>query len=650
MVAAGLLIASIAAPADLPGPLDALAPAPPAEAATGTVIAGTPQPCSAIDPDPDDSSTEWRVEDGTDDDDRECVLTADAVCPANHVKPAAGNPPPYLCYQSSCSAAFDVNRLGDYLIPRPGDDTSRTDQCRVFQVTECRAGIGPTHEGRCRYVQRRSWDCDTNAGYKQHNRFNTCYKVHPAAPEETPPPCDSSTGAPSLPLLDCDDYAGDDYDNRESCTDISSHLTIRSGGAAAAYWCGFDASKLSVFCHRNPVPSGADCEQSTGVCLKRASTTPGQELRALGGCYAIARNIKCAIHQANYADQVGTRTGQDALDALASNIRADRCEPCRVMPFEPLDSSQCPDSVLTGTLAAVDLSRMIDIQTINFDQFTREISDQLAQLRDVGISRAQGAAFQTKQDAGPGGRGLRASDPKCQKPPPGRLTWSTPSFTGLAMVNTRVRLEITWDFDDVSQAPVPSLYKNSGLGLCFVKPHGQRPLSFYLSVAVEPLWPAADPADSNESDDECLNRCLIEKLFGSGSLQWWDDLSAAEQTNHTSAFYANTDIGTVDVPCSLQIPIWCIWEPQQAGYYSLTATGALFMDRILIGKNTANTESVPDDWHSQITRETLVACTNEDTTCQFLDNGSVEYGVYIDGEPIGIQVHEVRVVSRTPSS
>lgn len=626
VVAAGLLIASIAAPADLPGPLDALAPAPSAEAASGTVVAGTPDPCSAVDPDPDDSSTDWTVVSGANADDRECVLTADAVCPSGHVKPAAGNPPPYLCYPSSCLAAFDVDRLGDYRMFRPGDDTSGTVPCRVLRVTECRAGIGPTHKGLCRYVQRRSWDCPD--GYHQHNRFNTCYKEHTEAPEETPPPCDSSTGAPSLPLLDCDDYADDDYDNSETCTDLSSRLTVRPGGAAAAYWCEFNASDLSVACHRNPVPSGADCEHSTGVCLKRDSTARGQQLRALGGCNAIARNIECAVDQADYADKVGT--GTDLVE-LARDIREAGCEPCRVTPFEPLNPNQCPDSALTGQPATIDLN--------NNQQRSR-----------AGISPLQRAAFQNKQDANESRGPIEIADSDCQDLPPGRLTWSTPSFTGLAMVNTRVRLEMTWDFDNISQAPVPALTNSRGLGLCVVRPYGWGRPSFYLSVAVEPLWPKGDPADPSDLGDESL----IEKLFGSGSLQWWNDLSTAEQTNRTTAFYTTSATGTVDVPCSHQIPIWCIWEPQQAGYYSLTATGALFMTKYDgIQKHTTNTELVPTDWHSSLlTRAELNRCDDWPTPddCQFFPQSSYSVGVFIKNEPIGIQVREVRVVSRTPSS
>ena len=71
-----------------------------------------------------------------------------------------------------------------------------------------------------------------------------------------------------------------------------------------------------------------------------------------------------------------------------------------------------------------------------------------------------------------------------------------------------------------------------------------------------------------------------------------------------------------------------------------------------ITKNPGYTGSVSDNWHSQLTRETLAGCptSNPASTCQFsVSGGSTGRGVYIDGEPVGIRVHEVRVVSRTPS-
>lgn len=620
VVAVGLLVAGVMAPADsLPGPLDALAPAPAAEAATGTVVAGTPADCSTIDPDPDDSSTTWMVEDGTDADDRECVLTADAVCPDGHVKPTVGDPPPYLCYLQRCSAAaFNVDQLGDYRVPLPSVDTSSFDQCQVFQLTVCSAGIGPTHQGRCRYVQRRSWTCPD--GHAPHNRFNTCYQSHTEV-TGTPPPCDTSTGAPDLPLLSCEDYAGDDYDNAEDCnTGISSHLSDRSGGDAAAYWCEFNAADLSVACHRSPVPSDADCAQSTGVCLKRDSTTRGQELRALGGCRAIARNIGCAAHQADYADSVGTAAD---LEAMAATIRADGCEPCRVMPFEPLDPAECPDSALSGLPTTVDL-------------------DNLQQRLGFGIGRPQKQAFQSK-----------SSSEYCQELPPGRLTWSTPSFTGTAMVNSRVRLDLEWDEANITRTPGKGT--SPGLNLCFLNDSpatlldSERKPRPYFVVEAVPLWPASDPGDSDDTGD----RDLLEELFGEDSLGWWDALSAEQQTERTAAFYATTDTDPVQVDCNIQVPVWCVWEPQQAGYYSLTATGALaFSVNSGIQRNYSYTGSISADWLSALSNEGLNECSRDRTSaqCQLTRNSQGGVGSYIDGEPIGIQVHEVRVVSRTPSS
>ena len=622
--AAALAMVGVVAPVgpdSLPEPLEALAPATPAEAAEGTVVAGTPDVCSAVDPDPDDSSTTWTAD--TTAEEEVCVLTADAVCPTGYHKPTGSGVPPYLCYPNSCSAAFDVDDLINYWIPQPGTNLSGANACRVYALTECRVGIGPTHDGLCRYVQRRSWTCA--AGYNQHNRFNTCYQVHTPSPPGTPPPCDTSTGAPDFPLLSCDDYAGDDYDDDEDCdTDISSHLTDRSGGAAAAYWCEFDASDLDVDCHRAVTPSGADCRTSIGVCLKRASTTRGQQLRALGGCSAIARNIGCAVHQADYADKIGT--GVD-LEALADTIRADGCEPCRVKPFRPLTASECPDSALTGS-APVE----IDL-------------DNTQQRLNAGLSRSQVGAVRIKGDVDGAGNALGGNGSGCQELPPGRLTWSTPSFTSLAMVNTRVRLDVQWDFSSLSWTP--ALGTNRGLYVCLLEPRNGRN-HFYLTVAVEPLWPAGDPDDSTDTGD----RNLIEQLFGSGSLEWWDALDSAEQSERTTAFFATSGGGAVDVPCSLQAPIWCIWKPKRAGYYSLTATGSLSVSIITgVFKNTAYTGTVTNDWYSQLSKETLRQCRNNGwpATCPFQHSGTWSAGIYIDNEPIGIQVNEVRVVTRNPA-
>lgn len=631
MAAAGLLVAGVVAPVearDWFGPLEGLAPAEPARAAAGTVVAGTPEDCSTVDPDPDDSSTTWVVEDGADADDRECVLTAEAVCPTGQVKPGGDGTPPYLCYPQSCAGtAFNVDQIGDYWVPRPGVDTSSvTNECLLFQLTECSAGIGPTHQGRCRYVKRRSWTCP--GGHSQHNRFNTCYMNHPASAPGTPPPCDTATGAPTLTLVSCADYADDDYDNSQDCdADISSsHLTDRSGGNAAAYWCEFDASQLNVDCHRATTPSGADCTAQTGVCLKRASTARGRALRALSGCYAIARSIDCAIHRADYADNLGTSTD---MEALARTIRAAGCQPCRVMPFEPLNPAECPDSALTGQPTTIDIG---DSQ----------------QRNEAGIRTVQQAAFQNKADVDWGGR---VADSGCQEVPPGRLTWNTPSFTGLAMANTRVRLEVQWDFANISRAPAQSTVR--GLGQCFLTSltrFGTTEPRFYFSVEVESLWPAGDPTDSSDTGD----RYLIESLFGSDTLIWWDALSTAEQTGRTAAFYS-TSAETIDVPCNREAPVWCVWEPQRAGYYSLTPTGALSMSlNAGISKNPAYAGSVPNDWHSQLSDETLRQCSNNPfivpPNCQFSRGSSGEVGVYIDGEPIGVRVHEVRVISRaTPS-
>ena len=616
VVAVGLLVAGVTAPAesrDWFGPLESLAPADLAWAAAGTVEAGTPIVCSTLTPDPADTTTVWTVVSGAGAEDRECVLTADAVCPPDHVKPTTDGTPPFLCHLQTCSGTdLDIDDIGNYWVPTSDSDTSGANDCDLFKLTECRVGIGPTHDGLCRYVQRRSWTC--RVGYEQHNRFNTCYRAYSAPPPGPLAPCNVGTGAPELSLLSCEDYAGGDYDSTEDCPDISSHLTVRPGGAAAAYWCQFDASQLSVDCRRAVIPDDADCDASVGVCLKRRSTSQGQRLRALGGCYAIVRSIDCTGRQAGYADQVAAGTDSPTLAALAQTIRTAGCEPCRVVPYQPLDTSECPDHA-RRVEPTVDLSR---------------------------ISNTQEAALEAKRDVSIGLQGVTSG---CQELPPGRLTWSTPGLTDLVLVNTRVRLDMDWNFTNITRVPYKSGQR--GFGECFLMSQGGQ-VRLYMKVAVEPLWPEGDPDDPTDSGD----RSLMESLFGSDSLAWWDALSAEEKTRLTEAFYIAPETRAVEVPCTIEIPIWCIWTPKHAGYYELTAIGALRI-HILYGmyKNSGYSGTVDTDWYSQysqLTRSQIGQCrvATPGSNCLFGVGYSREVGLYIENEPIGIRVNEVRSVSR----
>ncbi len=161
------------------------------------------------------------------------------------------------------------------------------------------------HYLRCKAIQRRSWTCPD--GYLTSNQFNSCYRPSSGELAEgtTHPACDTISGAPAFTVLECGSYAGGDYDNSRTCPSVSSSFTAATGGASALYWCTFDSAKLNVDCNRTTVPSGADCAVNTAYCLMRASRT--------GGCDAILRNLTCARLQAAYVDATNKETaGQNA--------------------------------------------------------------------------------------------------------------------------------------------------------------------------------------------------------------------------------------------------------------------------------------------------------------------------------------------------
>ncbi len=179
---------------------------------------------------------------------------------------------------------------------------------------------------RCKAIQRRTWTCPD--GYLASNEFNSCYRPasQALAGRTSHPACDTVSGAPTFAVLECGSYAGDDYDDSRLCSSVSGDFTAVTGGAAALYWCSFDSAKLSVDCNRATTPSGVDCAAKTAYCLMRASRT--------GGCDVIKRNLTCAGLQAAYID------ASDKVIA-GQNATSNGCTPCLVLPFSSV-SSDCP--------------------------------------------------------------------------------------------------------------------------------------------------------------------------------------------------------------------------------------------------------------------------------------------------------------------
>ena len=513
--------------------------------------------------------------------------------------------------------------------------------CRVLTPIECPTFTAVNADGStftvaahrtgsqsCAAVRRRAWNCGD--GYLPANTFNSCYQpaserlsddcspdgsdtsrqpcwpdIHPAcvdgAPEFPLGPSEefrlahpNSTATPSQ--LACAEYVGDDFTLQRSCRhgpdaepeDIFS-VSFDPGGNF--FWCSYEAWLLRPECHRilNRPP---DCATSSPAsCIKRASRT--------GGCDRVGQTIWCRVLQA--ALERGDRT--------ADEVEQSGCRPCQHLPFQELPS-HC---------ASADTSR----PRSDFGALERVLTVK----RDFPAqSRYCFPAVQTTDDYI--NNRTCNSRPVCADPPPGRVTWTSPHPSGLAIVNSVVEVSVVdiplqrlsgdrieWSswrkrfvadgvsdfgFTDAVAAGLTSLGRlttinlrdgrgdldataMTGSGATECSPvHNPRTVNDgpYFDLIVEELWP-----------DTPAGRAEILALFGQDSLDWWESLGTQAQRDRTRARGLDwwpdlsTDDSraertaelTVQIECAGNDPPMCRWTPARSGYFKLTAGGAWHM-------------------------------------------------------------------------
>ena len=218
-----------------------------------------------------------------------------------------------------------------------------------------------------------------------------------------------------------------------------------------------------------------------------------------------------------------------------------------------------------------------------------------------------------------------------------------------------------------------------------------------FKVRIEELWP-----DNPEHHAEILN------LFGAHALAWWDEgLSEEERKLRTAArglAWWDEDLSdedrelrgaslTQELVCKQILPVWCRWSPTRSGYYKLTGAAAWIIEQwqgsprfaILDPKardledhledpdNRAALQELLDELRldaedvglydslekllprSHLSSDVIYASPEEQFACPVRDlridcGSSTDAGNYTETEPIGIMVHELRVVTRTPNS
>lgn len=688
---------------DLPGPLEELAGSHSALAQTGPVEPGMPDGCPE---DPTDPYPSRWVESA---DESECILLV-LPCLATpwdgdtYLQPSTQYPE--FCEfsvtnvetnYSDCTAATGVVVEDDGLT------------CRIIQNAICPSGvrISPTV---CKTVQRRKWTCPLD--YVPRNEFNTCYKTPTGVYIGTHPAC--GAGAPTPLILECAEYVGNDFVQNPTLVPCSGfdpvgHQFTFNLVVSTDYWCTYDSNLVDIDCHAPSPP----CAQASALCLKRASQT--------GGCSVVSKTIACRALQSQFA------AGTVQLEV----IRAANCEPCVILPFQPIPTA-CPED-LTDEPQQESRSRK---RNAAFEAILREERD--IQVGDSNCVRVVGGIIWPIRY--PGGEPL-ADHPNCESlqstcpnPSPGRLTWASSHFSQIAVVNSPVAIAINdvpttyheqdyydrWRSNLTAKSQTYAEYPNPDPGsfdsflriwediddtvtytsVVNMAASSKECILYYLplfKMTVQELWPD-NPSDFLE----------IQDLFGADSLgwwtdiptdeekkrrtqaqgvEWWPDLTAAEQVERTEMRQIiSCDSSDDDLA-------WCRWQSAKPGYYKLTGAGSWVLrssgirtwisnqnwtdlNNAAIGFSSQRRTRLlnqingwglsPEDFgfNSTLTAalplpagrnpETLFTTRAFQARCPPVDLRVVctypdETGNYVETEPIGIMVHEMRVSTVTPS-
>ena len=171
------------------------------------------------------------------------------------------------------------------------DDVSDAigDGCRVIVPARCASGLSRYSGTTCRSYQRREWKC---AAGRPRNEFNTCYVEDPDIGDPHPA---CVNDAPRFPVSDCAAYVDSDYVRVPiSCAEYGGTYDGKvplSDVVSNAHWCEYSTLLLNIDCHRDSATCpDINALDANAMCIQRASK--------IGGCDAIANTIMCHVFQA----------------------------------------------------------------------------------------------------------------------------------------------------------------------------------------------------------------------------------------------------------------------------------------------------------------------------------------------------------------
>ena len=536
-----LAVAALLAPVEswrLPGPVGAVAGSAEARAQSpATVQPGVPDGCGG-----------WSAVDEL------CVVEGEA-CPFSpfaSVRPPVDPPAlmapstefPEFC-EETVDAATEPGVYAFCAAPLPAfviiDDGF---SCRALQLRTCEFG-SRVDINWCRGVRRRSWSCP-QPGAIARNEFNSCY-VPPSTPVVATAAC--GFGSPEFVAVDCADYVGADLVDPPASVACSSYGTGQDWEmrpAANPYWCEYDAEYLTAVCH-GIAPPPSQCAGSTALCLKRASGT--------GGCDGTHHAMYCRDWQHDYAEQHATAMADNTIDYAERSLLRDQadqsrwegCEPCLILPFEPV-AEHCPEDTYAQSQQFVTTA--LKFQAVE-------------QQRDIEINNSACAYLNSWRTDLQMTSACAAVASRCGDPYPGNPRWSSTHFSGHAVTNSPVIVRL-------HDVPFALRHTDGGLNLGrlisgtlifggqFAELPGTGPSPVTrLARTIEPgsAVVTASPALFATQSYECIIRFLpyfrlvveelwpdraadataIEALFGPDTLVWWHSLTPAEQRLRTEA-------------------------------------------------------------------------------------------------------------------
>jgi len=477
--------------------------------------------------------------------------------------------------------------------PTPSNDsTGKSISSSRISFTECIA------------IVRRTWTCPAN--YVPMNTFNDCALQLSAPPVSgSLPPC--GAGAPTFTAMSCEEYVGVDFLTTPTsvlCTSYDAGTTPGVDLTAVSsnrHWCKYDLQFLNHQCHVSAPP--ANCVSSSALCLKRQTQ--------IGGCGNIANSIRCSEMQQKELHSSGTSDFTN-FGATLHPLYLEGCSPCTAFSCAGgLD--ECPEWFSVKTEPNEPRSHNPN----EVKKFT-DILDSKSDFLESGTSLS--------------GTGHQDVDMHCIDPPHGHLAWASNHSSSHAVINSPITFTVTgfpklealgrrsfqtfvgvipqiaptpltpqnaaglqlfsrdyllyaeggddpvirpWtDYSAIQGASMQSLIDGpvhqDNIGYCEISPYPR------VRLEIEELWPNHTSGDYDTANTEHVE--AIKDLFGAETLDWWDDLSAAQQIRYTQARQVLLN-ETVD--CSVPSDVadslegfWCRWAPPRSGYFRVKAVAA----------------------------------------------------------------------------